>query len=80
MAETIATRGCWPIFAEQGKAMAAYFAAEQQGGKNVAAFNARRSLPSPDFKGKVFSKADRFHVDYHLYTQALSNLSDWLAS
>jgi len=80
MSETIATRGCWPIFAEQGKAMAAYFAAEQNGSKNAAAFNARRSLPDPDFKGKLFDKADGFHVDYHLYTQALLNLSDWLAS
>lgn len=79
MAETIATRGCWPIFAEQGNALAAYFAAEQRGGKNVAAFNARRKLPSPDFKGKVFSKADGFHVDYHLYTKALADLRAWLA-
>ena len=31
MAETIATRGCWPIFVEQGKAIAEYFAAEQYG-------------------------------------------------
>lgn len=80
MAETIATRGCWPIFVEQGQAIAQYFAAEQKGGANVAAFNARRSLPSPDFKGKVFSKADGFHVDYHRYTQALSNLRAWLAT
>jgi cation diffusion facilitator CzcD-associated flavoprotein CzcO len=80
MSETIATRGCWPIFAEQGKAMAAYFAAEQRDGQSVSAFNARRSLPSPDFKGKLFSKSDSFHVDYHLYTQALLNLRDWLAS
>lgn len=78
MAETIATRGCWPIFAEQGNALTAYFAAEQRGGKNVAAFNARRTLPSPDFKGKVFSKADGFHVDYHRYTKALTDLSAWL--
>jgi hypothetical protein len=79
MAETIATRGCWPIFAEQGKALASFYAAEARGGKNVAAFNARRNLPSPDFKGKIFSKADGFHVDYHLYTGALADLSSWLA-
>lgn len=78
MAETIATRGCWPIFAEQGRAMAAYFAAEQRGGRNVEPFNARRSLPSPDFKGKVFSKADGFHVDFHRYTHTLRDLTAWL--
>ncbi|MGD9634470.1 MAG: flavin-containing monooxygenase [Pirellulales bacterium] len=80
LAETIATRGCWPIFSEQGKAIAAYYAAEARGGKNVAPFNARRALPSPDFKGKIFSKADGFHVDYHLYTHALAELTDWLGS
>lgn len=79
MAETIATRGCWPIFGEQGTAIAAYFAAESRGGKNVAAFNARRALASPDFKGRIFCKADGFHVDYHRYTQALAALTDWLA-
>ncbi|MCE9545530.1 MAG: NAD(P)/FAD-dependent oxidoreductase [Planctomycetia bacterium] len=79
MAETIATRGCWPIFAEQGAAMAAYFAAERRGGKNVAAFNARRSQPSPDFKGAIFKKADGFHVDYHRYTRALQDLTAWLS-
>jgi len=78
MAETIATRGCWPIFAEQGHALGAYFAAEQRGGRNVAEFNARRGLPSPDFKGKIFRKADGFHVDYHRYTRALQDLSAWL--
>ena len=78
MAETIATRGCWPIFAEQGQALAAYFAAEARGGRNVAEFNARRGLPSPDFKGKLFSKADGFHVDYHRYTRSLQALSAWL--
>jgi len=80
MAETIATRGCWPIFAEQGNALGAYFAAEQRSGRNVAEFNARRTLPSPDFKGKVFRKADGFHVDYHRYTRALKDLAAWLSA
>jgi hypothetical protein len=79
MAETIGTRGCWPIFAEQGRAMAAYFAAEQRGGRNVAAFNARRASTSPDFKGKMFRTVDGFHVDYHRYTRALRDLTAWLS-
>jgi cation diffusion facilitator CzcD-associated flavoprotein CzcO len=79
MAETIGTRGCWPIFTEQGRAMAAYFAAEQRGGRNVAAFNIRRALPSPDFKGKMFRTVDGFHVDYHRYMRALRDLTRWLS-
>jgi cation diffusion facilitator CzcD-associated flavoprotein CzcO len=78
MAETIGTRGCWPIFAEQGRAVAAYFAAEQRGSRNVAEFNRRRGLPSPDFKGKYFRKSDGFHVEYGRYTRALRALGAWL--
>lgn len=78
MAETIGTRGCWPIFAEQGRAVAAYFAAEQRHGRNVVPFNDRRCLPSPDFRGKLFRKADAFHVDYRRYTRVLRDLAAWL--
>ena len=79
MAETIATRGCWPVFAEQGRAIAAYFAAEQKAGRNLQEFNSRRCVPSPDFKGNVYSKADDFHVEFHRYTSALRELTDWLS-
>lgn len=78
MSETIATRGCWPVFAEQGRAIATYFAAEQQGRRNVSQFNARRQCPSPNFKGHVYAKADEFHVEFHRYTNALRELSGWL--
>ncbi len=79
LAETIGLRGCWPVFAEQAEAIAAYYRAEQQGAANVQAFNARRSLPTPDFKGHLFRRADRFHVGYNNYEQALRELSTWLS-
>jgi Flavin-binding monooxygenase-like len=79
LAETIGLRGCWPVFVEQAGAIASYFVAEQQGTANVRRFNARRTLPSPDFKGALFHGADRFHVDYNVYERALRDLSAWLA-
>jgi thioredoxin reductase len=79
LAETVGFRGCWPVFVEQARTIASYFAAEQQGTPNVGRFNARRTLPSPDFKGALFHGADRFHVDYDVYERALRELSAWLA-
>ena len=78
MAETIATRGCWPVFAEQGRAIAAYYKAEAQGTPHVEEFNARRRAPSPDFKAGVFAEADEFHVEFHRYTKTLRELCAWL--
>jgi hypothetical protein len=78
MAETIATRSCWPVFAQQGQTLAAYFAAEQRGKKNVAEFNRRRSNPTPDLKGNVFRKTDKFHVEFYRYTRAMRELAEWL--
>jgi hypothetical protein len=78
MAEVIGLRGCWPIFVEQGRALAAYFAAEQRSLRRVRAFNARRGVPSPDCKGRLFRLADEFHVDYDIYTRLLRDFVAWL--
>ncbi len=80
LAETVGQRGCWPIFREQARAIAAYFRAEQQGKPNVRRFDARRSLDTPSFKGALFHQADTFHVDYDIYAEALQELSEWLAA
>ena len=79
MAETVGLRGCWPVFAEQAAAVAAYFDAEGRGTVNVQRFNARRSLPTPDFKGNLFRRADSFHINYNDYERAMRDLSAWLA-
>jgi len=79
MAETITPTGCWPVFLEQGRALAAFFAAEQRNTHNFAAFNARRLNPSPDFKGKWYREADGFHVEVRTYTRALRKLTGWLS-
>ncbi len=79
VAETVGLRGCWPVFVEQAGAIASYFAAEQRNATNVQRFNARRKLPSPDFKGTLFQGADNFHVDYDVYERALRDLATWLA-
>lgn len=79
MAETVGLRGCWPVFVEQARAIAAYYAAEASDASRVRRFNARRSLASPDFKGTLFRGADRFHVDYNLYQGALRELAAWLS-
>jgi hypothetical protein len=79
MAEMVGMRSCWPIFVEQAQALAAYYAAEQRGGR-VAEFNARRRLPSPSCKGRLFCLADEYHVDYSIYTQLLRELVAWISS
>lgn len=68
------------MFVDQAKAVAAYYAAEQRGAANVARFDARRQWPSPNFKGELFAKADGFHVDYDIYSQALGDLTAWLSN
>ena len=80
LAEAVGFRGCWPVFADQARTVAAYFKAAEQGAANVAQFNARRGLPSPDFKGQLFARSDGFHVDYDIYSQVLGDLADWLAA
>jgi cation diffusion facilitator CzcD-associated flavoprotein CzcO len=79
MSLPITTTGGWPVFVEQGRAIAAYFAAEQRGGANIQAFNARRRLPSPDFKRSVYRRADGFHVDGRTYARSLRRLTGWLS-
>lgn len=78
MTECVGQGSAWPIFVEQGRAIAAYFAGEQRGGRNIASFNAKRGVPTPDFKGKIFAGADVFHLDYGLYARALRDLAAWL--
>jgi cation diffusion facilitator CzcD-associated flavoprotein CzcO len=78
MTECVGAGSAWSVFVEQGRAIAAYFAAEQSGGQNVAAFNARRGIPTPNFKGKLFAGSDVFHIDYDLYVRALRRLTAWL--
>jgi hypothetical protein len=79
MAETITPTGCWPVFLEQGRALAAFFSAEARDSRPAREFNARRLNPSPDFKGKWYCKADGFHVEVRTYTRALRKLTAWLS-
>lgn len=80
MTEVIGMRSCWPIFVEQGRAVAAYFAAEARGGDRVAIFNARRGLPTPDCKGGLFRLADGYHLDYAIYTRLLQEFVAWISA
>jgi thioredoxin reductase len=80
LAEAVGFRGCWPVFADQAQAVAAYYAAEARGGQNARDFNRRRHTPMPDFKGELFAKSDGFHVDYDIYSKALRDLATWLES
>ena len=41
-------------------------------------FNARRDLPSPPCKGKLYRLADEYHLDYDIYTRLVRDLVDWL--
>jgi len=79
MAETITPTGCWPVFLQQGRAIAAFFSSEHRETSNCAAFNARRLSASPDFKGKWYREADGYHVEVRTYTRALRKLTAWLS-
>lgn len=79
LAETIGLRSCWPIFSEQAKAIAAYLLAEERATSNVRRFNSRRQVATPALQGAIYSMADRFHLDYEIYSDCLRDLSDWLA-
>lgn len=78
MTEMVGLRCCWPIFYEQGQAVAAYFAAEQRGSARVAEFNQRRNLPIPPLKGRLLKLADEHSIDYDIYTRLLRGLVAWL--
>jgi cation diffusion facilitator CzcD-associated flavoprotein CzcO len=79
LSEVISPCGCWSIFLEQGRAIAAFFGAEQRGERAATEFNARRLLPSPDVKGGWYRKADGFHVDVGSYLRTLRKLAAWLS-
>jgi hypothetical protein len=78
--EMVGLRGCWPIFVEQGKAIAAYFAAEGRGSRRVDEFNSRRALANPNCKGRLFALGDPYHVDYAIYTRLIRDLVAWLSA
>ncbi len=80
MSEVISPCGCWSIFLEQARAIAAFFAAEQRGERTVTEFNSRRLLPSPDVKGDWYRMADGFHVDVGVYLRTLRKLTGWLSN
>ena len=80
LAETVGFRGCWPVFGEQARTVAAYYRAAQEGKPNARRFAFRRALPTPDLKGALFRRADTFHVDYDIYERALRDLSEWFAA
>jgi hypothetical protein len=80
LSEAISPCGCWPIFREQGRALAAFFAAEQEQASTAAAFNARRLFPSPDVKRDWYKRADGFHVNAGAYLQTLQKLTAWLST
>jgi hypothetical protein len=79
MAETIAPSSGWPIFLDQGRVIAAYLASEARDAGNVRAFDARRGVPSPDFKQGWYRQADGFHINVRAYTRALRRLTNWLS-
>jgi hypothetical protein len=79
LAETVGLRSCWPIFTEQANAIAAYLLGEERATSNVRRFNSRRQVATPSFQGAIYSMADRFHLDYEIYTHCLRDLSGWLA-
>jgi len=80
MTELIGTRSCWPIFVEQGSAIAAYFAAEQRDGGHVKEFDSRRTSPSPSCKGDLFRLANEYHLDYDIYTRLLHDFCTTLST
>lgn len=77
MTEMVGLRCCWPIFYDQGQAVAAYFAAEQRGSCKVAEFNKRRHLPMPPLKGGLLRLADEHSIDYDIYVRLLRGLANW---
>jgi hypothetical protein len=79
LSETISPCGCWPVFLQQGRAIAAFFAAEQRGDRRAAEFNALRRLPSPDVKRNWYRKADGFHVHVGTYLRTLNKLAAWFS-
>jgi hypothetical protein len=78
MTEAIGSASCWPIFADQARAIAAYLVAEGRDRRNVRTFNARRQGPSPDFKRNWYRDADGFHIDVRTYRRSLRRLAKWL--
>lgn len=78
--EMVGMRSCWPIFVEQGRAIAAYFAAEQHGSDRVDQFNTRRGVPSPSCKRTLFRLGDQYHVDYAIYTQLVRDFAAWVST
>jgi hypothetical protein len=78
--ELVGMHSCWPIFVEQARAIAAYFATEPQGSARVGQFNARRGVPSPSCKGKLFRLGDQYHIDYAIYTKLVRDFASWISA
>lgn len=73
-------QGSWPLFIKQAKAIGTYLQAEDQPGENFTRFNSERSRINPDLKGKMFSHADRYHVDPDIYARHIDRFCEWIRS
>lgn len=81
MTEVIVPKGVWPTFAAQARAIGSYYQARSMGRPSASQFDRMRSYAqNPDFKGKLFQKADRYHVDPSRYDRMLLDFSRWMDS
>jgi hypothetical protein len=79
MSELMVAQGGWPVFASQAQLVASYIEAKQRGRKNADYFDSHlRLLPPPNYKNRIFSLADRWHVDVPTTTGLFEDASNWL--
>ena len=71
-------QGSWPLFTKQAKAIVSYCKAEDSPLENFHRFNRARHQINPDLKGKIFSRADRYHVDPDVYAKQIDRFCDWI--
>ena len=82
MEEFSVPQSSWPGFTQQAEAIVQYLLADAERSKRCVELHSRRRVQhaSPDYKGHLFSAADRWHADPVLYQRMLTDFAQWIAA
>lgn len=78
MTEAVVPQGGWPLFADQGQFVGAYFSAWNRRSTRLNRLRALLQALPPDLKGPIFSAASASHTDAHRYSDFLRQGAMWL--
>ena len=81
MPEMTVPRASWGVYTDQAETIVQYLLADADRSMRCAEFNNRRKVQyaSPQYKGRLFSAADKWHADPVQYHAMMTDFARWIA-